>query len=141
MQYKFTVDGKEFTVNMDTAKLIDAFENGRFGEFDEGYVEYGNSAEFGDACLTEKQYKKYKSDYIQDIKSINEATLEAIVQTWPKKKNGWLNLRSVNYICSSNICVYICEWHNTWIYDTVKAVATGDSSIDIVAYERVDTPG
>lgn len=137
--YDIIAGGKKITVSIDVDALIENFKKSRFGEFDESFGSYGYME--GDPTMTQEEYEKNKDSYIADIRSLDDvARLTKVVENWPKKKNGLLNRKNVKYLVESPICQYICEWHNTWIYHTVKAVASTDDYIDIVAYEKVDTP-
>lgn len=144
MKYEFEVDGKKFNVIFDIDELLKDFSKSDFITFyePESFVKYGNIPEYGDPYMTETEYLLAVNDYIESIKALdNKDKLKSMVEKWPKKKNGYLNGRNVDYLCESDVCRYICEWHNTWIYDTVKAVARDEKTIEIISYEKTDTPG
>lgn len=107
--------------------------------FDNYFVPYGKSLEWGDAPLTKEEYDANVDTFLEDFRRAT-VNLNAIVDSFPKKKNGTFNRRNVVYLAECDNCQCIHEWHNTWIYQTVKVSAVDDTTLEIVTYEKVDTP-
>lgn len=122
---------KEYIEN-EIKDLLNEFEPDR-------YNRYGESPEFGDKCLTEEEYKANVESFLEDFRKATD-NLQRIIDNFPKKKNGTFNRRNVVELASCDNCQYICEWHNTWIYYTVKVNAFDDYTLKVSFYEKVDTP-
>lgn len=108
-------------------------------DFEPYYVRYGESLEWGDTPLTKEEYIANVDQFLNDFKE-SVKDLDAIVAAFPKKKNGTFNRRNVTYLAECGNCNAIHEWYNTWIYKTLKVCAVDDTTLEIVFYEKVDTP-
>lgn len=105
----------------------------------EVYVSYGKSLEWDDKPLSEEEYKNNIDKFLNDFKS-SVKNLDSIISQFPKKKNGTFNRRAVIYLAECENCIGIHEWHNTWIYQTIKVYAIDDTTLKVSMYEKVDTP-
>ena len=130
-KYFFVKYDKEYVVNQ-LKEMRDSYEN--------YYVEYGFILESGGSYLSKEEYEKNYDQMIEFAESISEEKLEDILKEFPRKKSGWLNLRNVEYLYRCNNTQYISEWHNTWIYQTLKVKAKDDMTLEVFLYEMVDTP-
>ncbi|MBQ8218279.1 MAG: hypothetical protein IJZ79_03145 [Bacilli bacterium] len=108
-------------------------------KFEPYYVKYGESLEWNNTPFTKEEYDKNVDVFLEDFKK-SVVNLNSIIESFPKKKNGTFNRRNVIYLAECENCICIHEWHNTWIYQTVKVSAISDTELEIVLYEKVDTP-
>ena len=140
MQTCITVD--KFKIYADFDDIIKDATDYESDYDEDRYVKYGDSLEQGDSALTKEEYEANAKNFIEEIKALNnEQKLRNIIERWPRKKNGTFNRKNVEYLVTSGNTYYICEWHNTWIYATVKAVAVDDTTLRIEFFQKTDTPG
>ena len=140
MRVEVTEGRKKFTVIFEKEGILKSLEELRESYQKDHYVEAGMIPEAG-KYLSKEEYEKNYDGMIEYVSSIDEESVKDILKEFPKKKNGWLNLRNVKYLYCCNNSEYICEWHNTWIYQTLKAKARDDMILEISLYEITDTPG
>lgn len=140
MKVEVTEGRKKFTVIFEKEEILRQLEKLKESYQDDYYVEANTIPEDG-KYLSKEEYEKNYDEMIEYVSSIDEERVKDILREFPKKKNGWLNLKNVEYLYCCNNSEYICEWHNTWIYQTLKAKARDDMVLDIHLYEITDTPG
>ena len=134
------IDVSGFFISVDVDSMIRKAQNDKYEK--DTFFAYGDSPEMGDPALTEEQFNKNRDEFIAEIRELeSEDRLRSIVEFWPRKKNGTFNRKNVKYLCENGNTRYICEWHNTWIYDTVKVVADSDRELSVSFYTKTDTPG
>lgn len=133
------IDVSGFFISANIDDLIRQAQSDKYEK--DTFFAYEESPEMGDVALTEEQFNKNRDDFIAKIKELDEDRLRAIVRSWPRKKNGTFNRKNVKYLCENGNTRYICEWHNTWIYDTVKVTADSDRELSVSFYTKTDTPG
>lgn len=144
-EYKEALETKKtkssIYVKVDVDNLKKKFES-ELDEFTEDFfVRYGDNPEMDDNKLTKEEYLENVDKSVAYMSRLEDPKFfERLVKDFPRNKSGVLNKRAVKYIYSSNNCEYISEWHNTWIYNTVKLVATSDDTLQVQFYRKTDTP-
>lgn len=103
------------------------------------YVHYGESEIFGDPYITKEEYDENIDQFLAEFrKAISDPDI--LIKDFPKKKNGTFNRRNMKVLSRCRNCVAIHEWHNTWIYKTIKLKAWDDTTLVVSFVEEVDTP-
>lgn len=139
MLISVTEGKKNFSISFDADNIISGL-NSKKGEYIEDcYLPYYTLYEDG-KCYTKEEYDKNIDKMIEYVNNITSEDLENIIKGWTRKKSGSFNKRRIKVLYDCENCRYISEWHNTWIYDQLKVVAISDTELNIVLYEKVDTP-
>lgn len=132
---------KEFKINFEPG--IEAAILNTKNNFEDGmYWHYYESAELSstDKPLTKEEYMSNVDQFLADYKTSIVDT-QKIIDEFPRKKNGSFNRKNVQILASCDNSIYICEWHNTWIYYQVVVKASDDYTLNVFLREYTDTPG
>lgn len=129
-KHAFTIQANKDNILKEAASLKSGFEP-------DMYVAYGDSQEHDDPCLTKEQFEQNANDFYAKVNDcLNEEVLSNIIKNWPRKKNGTFNRRNMQELAECNNCIYICEWHNTWIYQVLKVNALDDNTLQVHLYKK-----
>lgn len=142
MIVKITESKKEFSIEVNVDNILKEIENLKLEFETDSFVNYGEIPEYDDIdCLSKDKYleniENFKKTFLEKM---NEDFLIEIMKNWNRKKNGTFHRRNVKELVSCNNCIFITEWHNTWIYHVIKVVAVDDYNLKIELCKKTDTP-
>ncbi|WP_097006541.1 hypothetical protein [Lacrimispora amygdalina] len=139
MLISVTEGKKDFTISFDIESIVISLNSQKKDYEKECYLPYGTFYE-DEKCYTKKEYDENIDKMIEYVTHITSEDLESIIKGWTRKKNGTFNRRRTKELFDCENCRYICEWHYTWIYDQIKVIPISDTQLNIILYEKVDTP-
>lgn len=134
---KLTIGKHDLSISYDREDMLKAIEDSR-KEFEEYYFvrvyTQGNA-------LSEKEYMENIDEMKKRLYELTEEdSLRELINKAPKKKNGTFHKKRVVLEEGCKNSFYLCEWHNSWIYDAFRVVAVTDTLLEM-RYESVtETP-
>lgn len=134
----------EFHFRVDQEAIQKRIDEQRTHFVEGDFVRYEDGEDFSDfkGYLTAEQYQANLDDFQKEF----EKMLTPEFQHWaidnaPRKKNGTFYKGRVVKRVGCDNCIFIQEWHNTWLYDALTVKAVDDYTLELTIGSITDTPG
>ncbi len=127
-----------FEFKFDKKSLHKAIESMRNEWEDNNFVSYGTDS----PSLNKEQFDKNCDMMLEHLDRMTTPKFQQwCIDNADRKKNGTFYKGRIvsREICDN--CVFITEWHNTWIYDALTVKAISDTQLELTLNSITDTPG
>jgi len=141
MEYKKNIGKKEFRVVCDKERILKSIQSDR-EEFEDNYYQRCYTVGHDDGYLTEDEFNENLDEMVEELEAVTtEEFMSNAIDKAQKKKNGTFYKNRIFREVGCDNTVYITEWHNTWIYNTLSIKAIDDYTLEIRYEKKTDTPG
>ena len=140
MVFEHKIGKINFEVRFDYDDIIKKMKDEEMAFEEKEFVSFGNDYE--DETLSREEYIENIQIMRKNLEElIKEENLIKLIEKAQKKKNGTFYKGRIvdSYGCQN--CIYICEWHNTWVYNELRVKVISDNVLRIAYESKTDTPG
>jgi hypothetical protein len=134
----------DFKFVADETALRERIEKLRKQYEERAFVRYEDGEDFSDfkGYLTEPQYQANLDEFSKELdKMLTPEFQHWAIDNAPRKKNGTFYKGRVVKRVGNDNCIFIQEWHNTWIYECLTVKAIDDLTLELTIQALTDTPG